>query len=55
MTTGRNFKEILRTIDSMQRTQNINCNTCRLAPGDDVIIVPKVTNEAKNLSDEWKP
>lgn len=46
MTTGRNFDEILRVIDSMQLTAEhrvatpVNWNN-----GDDVIIVPAVSNE----------
>ncbi len=46
MTTGRNFDEILRVVDSMQLTASqpvatpVNWN-----PGDDVIIVASVSNE----------
>ena len=57
MTTGRNFKEILRTIDSMQRTAKHKiATTADWQPGDDVIIVPKVTNEeAKKIyPDGWE-
>ena len=57
MTTGRNFHEILRTIDSMQRTAKHKIATpADWKPGDDVIIVPKVTNEeAKKIyPDGWK-
>ena len=46
MTTGRNFQEILRTIDSMQRTAKHKIATpADWKPGEKVIIVPKVTNE----------
>ena len=50
MTTGRNFNEILRVIDSMQLTAEhkvatpVNWNN-----GDDVIIVPAVTDEEAKL------
>ena len=57
MTTGRNFHEILRTIDSMQRTAKHKIATpANWKPGEDVIIVPKVTNEeAKKIyPDGWK-
>ena len=57
MTTGRNFHEILRTIDSMQRTAKHKIATpADWKPGEDVIIVPKVTNEeAKKIyPDGWK-
>ena len=46
MTTGRNFQEILRAIDSMQRTAKYKIATpADWKPGEKVIIVPKVTNE----------
>ena len=57
MTTGRNFDEILRTIDSMQRTAKHKIATpANWKPGEDVIIVPKVTNdEAKKIyPDGWE-
>ena len=57
MTTGRNFNEILRTIDSMQRTAKHKIATpADWVPGDKVIIVPKVTNEeAKKIyPDGWE-
>ena len=57
MTTGRNFHEILRTIDSMQRTAKHKIATpADWKPGEDVIIVPKATNEeAKKIyPDGWK-
>jgi alkyl hydroperoxide reductase subunit AhpC len=57
MTTGRNFHEILRTIDSMQRTAKYKIATpADWKPGEKVIIVPKVTNEeAKKIyPDGWE-
>ena len=57
MTTGRNFGEILRAIDSMQRTAKHKIATpADWKPGEKVIIVPKVTNEeAKKIyPDGWE-
>ncbi|MBL4785239.1 MAG: peroxiredoxin [Cohaesibacteraceae bacterium] len=46
MTTGRNFDEILRVLDSMQLTSEHKVATpVNWQNGDDVIIVPAVTNE----------
>ncbi|MBS0423410.1 MAG: peroxiredoxin [Proteobacteria bacterium] len=46
MTTGRNFNEILRVIDSMQLTAKHKVATpVNWQQGDDVIIVPSVSNE----------
>ena len=46
MTTGRNFDEILRVIDSMQLTAKFRVATpADWTPGEDVIITPAVTNE----------
>ena len=57
MTTGRNFAEILRAIDSMQRTAKHKIATpADWQPGEKVIIIPKVTNEeAKKIyPDGWE-
>ena len=46
MTTGRNFNEILRVIDSMQLTAKHRVATpADWRPGEDVIITPAVSNE----------
>jgi alkyl hydroperoxide reductase subunit AhpC len=51
MSTGRNFDEILRVIDSMQLTAKHKVATpANWSAGDDVIILPAVTDdEAKDL------
>ena len=57
MTTGRNFDEILRVLDSMQMTAKHKVATpANWKPGDDVIIAGSVTDEdAKKLFPEgWK-
>jgi thioredoxin-dependent peroxiredoxin len=57
MTTGRNFDEILRVLDSMQLTATHKVATpVNWRSGDDVIIVPSVSDdEAKGLFAEgWK-
>ncbi|MEN9577464.1 MAG: hypothetical protein RJA70_473 [Pseudomonadota bacterium] len=57
MTTGRNFDEILRVIDSMQLTASHRVATpVNWKQGEDVIIVTSVSNdEAKALyPDGWK-
>ena len=46
MTTGRNFAEVLRVIDSLQLTANHNLATpVDWQPGDDVIIPPSVSDD----------
>lgn len=46
MTTGRNFDEILRVLDSIQLTSTHKVATpVNWQPGDDVIIVPSVSDE----------
>ncbi len=57
MTTGRNFDEILRVLDSMQLTAKHKVATpVNWKHGDDVIIVPAVSNEEaeKKYPDGWK-
>lgn len=49
MTTGRNFDEILRAIDSMQLTMKHKVATpAQWRPGDDVILTPAVSDEEAN-------
>jgi len=55
--TGRNFVEILRAIDSLQLTSNHKVATpVNWTHGDDVIIVPAVTNEEakQKYPDGWR-
>ena len=57
MTTGRDFDEILRVIDSMQLTAKYRVATpVNWRPGNDVVIAGSVTNEeAKKIYPEgWK-
>ena len=57
MTTGRNFDEVLRVLDSMQLTASRKVATpANWKTGDDVIIVPSVSDdEAKEVyPDGWK-
>ena len=57
MTTGRNFDEVLRVIDSMQLTAKHRVATpANWKPGDDVIIAGSVTDEeAKKIYPQgWK-
>jgi thioredoxin-dependent peroxiredoxin len=56
MTTGRNFDEVLRVIDSLQLTARYKVSTpAQWQQGDDVIIAGSVSNdEAKELFGEWE-
>ena len=56
MTTGRNFDEVLRVIDSLQLTAEHKVSTpVNWQQGEDVIIAGSVSNdEAKELFGEWK-
>jgi thioredoxin-dependent peroxiredoxin len=56
MTTGRNFDEVLRVIDSLQLTANSKVATpAQWKDGDDVIIAGSVDNEkAKELFGDWE-
>jgi len=57
MTTGRNFDELLRVIDSIQLTTNYKVATpANWKEGDDCIIVPAVSDEdaKKQYPDGWK-
>jgi alkyl hydroperoxide reductase subunit AhpC len=57
MSTGRNFNEVLRVLDSMQLTARHKVATpVNWNPGEDVIILPAVTEaEAKEkYPDGWK-
>ncbi|MEE2775364.1 MAG: peroxiredoxin, partial [Acidobacteriota bacterium] len=57
MSTGRNFAEILRLLDSVQLTASEQVATpANWQPGDDVIILPSVSNEAAQAKypDGWE-
>ena len=56
MTTGRNFDEVLRVIDSLQLTAKHKVATpVNWQQGEDVIIAGSVSNdEAKELFGEWE-
>jgi alkyl hydroperoxide reductase subunit AhpC len=56
MTTGRNFDEVLRVIDSLQLTAKHKVSTpVNWNRGDDVIIAGSVSDEqAKELFGEWE-
>jgi alkyl hydroperoxide reductase subunit AhpC len=56
MTTGRNFDEVLRVIDSLQLTANHKVATpAQWQQGDDVIIAGSVSNDdAKAIFGEWE-
>ena len=57
MTTGRNFDEIMRVLESIQLTAEHKVATpVNWQNGDDVIIVPAITDEmaAEKYPDGWK-
>ena len=56
MTTGRNFDEVLRVIDSLQLTAKHRVSTpVNWQHGEDVIIAGSVSNdEAKEIFGDWK-
>jgi alkyl hydroperoxide reductase subunit AhpC len=56
MSTGRNFDEVLRVIDSLQLTSKHKVSTpVNWQPGEDVIIGGAVSNdEAREIYGEWK-
>jgi alkyl hydroperoxide reductase subunit AhpC len=57
MTTGRNFDEVLRVIDSLQLTASNQVATpAQWQPGEDVIIAGSVTNEQakERYPDGWQ-
>ncbi|MDT4918450.1 MAG: thioredoxin-dependent peroxiredoxin [Pseudonocardiales bacterium] len=56
MTTGRNFDEVLRSIDSLQLTASHKVATpVEWRPGDDVVIAGSVSNDdAKELFGSWE-
>jgi alkyl hydroperoxide reductase subunit AhpC len=57
MTSGRNFDEVLRLLDSLQLTARQSVATpVNWNPGDDVIIVPSVSDEQarKKFPGGWK-
>ena len=57
MSTGRNFDEVLRVLDSIQLTAKHKVATpVNWRQGEDVIIVPAVSNEAakEKFPDGWK-
>ena len=56
MTTGRNFDEVLRVIDSLQLTAKHRVATpANWTQGDDVVIAGSVSNdEAKEIFGDWK-
>ena len=57
MTTGRNFDEVLRVIDSLQLTATHKVSTpVNWQPGDDVIIAGSVSDDAARQAypEGWK-
>ena len=54
MTTGRNFHEVLRVIDSLQLTANHKVATpANWEPGEDVIIAGSVSDEDAKKAYPW--
>jgi alkyl hydroperoxide reductase subunit AhpC len=56
MTTGRNFDEVLRVVDSLQLTANHQVATpAQWQPGDDVIIAGSVSDDQakERYPDGW--
>jgi alkyl hydroperoxide reductase subunit AhpC len=57
MSTGRNFDEVLRVLDSIQLTAKHKVATpVNWNPGEDVIIIPAVSDEEakKKFPEGWK-
>jgi alkyl hydroperoxide reductase subunit AhpC len=57
MSTGRNFNEVLRVLDSMQLTASHKVATpVNWNPGDDVVILPSVSDEdaKKTYPNGWR-
>jgi len=56
MTTGRNFDEVLRVVDSLQLTADHKVSTpAQWQPGENVIIAGSVNDEqAKEIFGEWE-
>jgi alkyl hydroperoxide reductase subunit AhpC len=56
MTTGRNFDEVLRVIDSLQLTADHKVSTpANWKPGEDVIIAGSVSDDdAKEIFGDWE-
>jgi thioredoxin-dependent peroxiredoxin len=56
MTTGRNFDEVLRVIDSLQLTANHKVSTpVNWQPGDDVIIAGSLSDgQAREIFGEFE-
>lgn len=57
MTTGRDFNEVLRTVDSLQLTEHHQVATpANWSAGEDVVIVPSVSDDVARtrFPDGWK-
>src|SRR5947199_575723 len=56
MTTGRNFDEVIRVIDSLQLTATHRVATpVNWNPGEDVVLTAAISNdEAKEIYGDWK-